>query len=106
MGIITIVILISCILIFDNQNNKILNEKQTILEIFKGVDILSLINSSTTDVNLYYKGYVYSFNEKGYEKKEEIAEGNEYYEKSIYSVIKVSGNTKPLVTEYIIDERE
>ena len=106
MGIITIVILISCILIFDNQNNKISNEKQIRLEKFKDIDILSLINSSTTDVNLYYKGYVYSFNEKGYEKKEEIAEGNEYYEKSIYSVIKVSGNTKPLVTEYIIDERE
>lgn len=106
MGIITIVILISCILIFDNQNNKILNEKQTRLEKFKDVDILSLINSSTTDVTLYYKGYAYSFNEKGYEKKEEIAEGNEIYEKSINTVIKVCGTSEPLVTEYIIDERE
>lgn len=106
MGIITIVILISCILIFDNQNNKILNKKQTRLEKFKDVDILSLINSSTTDVYLYYKGYVYFFNEKGYLKKEEIAEGNDYYEKSINTVIKVCGTREPLITEYIIDERE
>ena len=41
-----------------------------------------------------------------YVKKEEIAEGNEYYEKSINSVIKVCGISEPLVTEYIIDERE
>lgn len=106
MGIITIVILISCILIFDNQNNKILNKKQTRLEKFKDVDILRLINSSTTDVYLYYKGYVYFFNEKGYLKKEEIAEGNDYYEKSINTVIKVCGTREPLITEYIIDERE
>ena len=106
MGIITIVILIGCILIFDNQNNKILNEKQTRLEKFKDVNILEFINSSTTDVILYYKGYKYSFNEKGYIIKDEIATSNEYYEKSINSVIKICADTEPLVTEYIIDERE
>lgn len=106
LGIITIVILISCILIFDNQNNKISKEKAERLEKFKDVNILGFINSSETDVILYYKGYSYSCNEKGYVIKDEIAESNEYYEKSINTVIKVCGNINPSVTEYIIDERE
>ena len=106
MGIITVVILICCIMIFDNQNNKILIEKQNRLEKFKDVEIINIINHSPFVTKLFYKGYMYLFNEKGFVSRDDVAQENEYYEKSLNTVIKVCEDTNLLVTYYQIDERE
>lgn len=108
MGIVTIIILVCCIILFDKESKKIGIEKEHRIKKFDEVKILDLINNSDNlyTVKIYYQGILYRFNEKGFIDKEKILREDKYFEASQEMLIKVfeEEGKEPLVKNYLISK--
>ena len=113
IGIITIVSLIYCLFMIDRFTAKITKTQNDRL------DILSEVIDYKTETqrgeikakyveSIYYKGYIYLFNENGFIDKKEIKDGP-YLEESNTSIIKViedGTNSEVISKEVIIEENK
>ena len=95
-GIITLLSLFYCILMLDRFNAKLRNEENDRLEqVCSAIDLD--LDHKSGDISaefvetLYYKGYVYHFNEKGFVGKEEISDAA-YLEKSNSAAIRIKND--------------
>ena len=112
IGIITVVGLLYCLFTTDRLTEKLFREQQ------KRLDKLSVAIDYENETQLgvmeaqyyetiYYKGYLYKFNEEGFVDKEEITD-KEILEKSNSSIIKIienKNNEEICSKEYVIDEQ-
>ena len=113
IGIITVVGLLYCLFTTDRLTEKLYKEQQ------KRLDKLSVVIDYENETELgkmnaqyyetiYYKGFIYKFNEEGFLDKEEIKD-KDILEKSNASIIKViedKDNNEILSEEISIDEKE
>lgn len=98
IGIITVVSLIYCLFMIDKFTTKIIKAQNDRLEILKEV-IDYKVATERDDMNvqfletLYYKGYEYKFNEKGFIDKKEIKEDS-LIKESDSTIIRIIDNNE------------
>lgn len=111
-GVVTLFTLIYCLFMLDHFNDQIKREEQKRLEHLCGAIDLDLdrpraeLRAEFVET-LYYKGYVYLFNEKGFVGKEEITD-EAYLQKSNSAAIRVmnTGGVRSEKEIPIVSERE
>lgn len=108
-GIITIIAVIYCLIMFDRYSNKVTQEQEKRIEILKNaMEDLSddfLLDPKVQFVEtIYYKGYAYSFDEKGFKEKKEIPmEKND--ENQMIHVIKDSSSNQETIKKIDIQNQ-
>ncbi|MBE6143045.1 MAG: signal peptidase I [Erysipelotrichaceae bacterium] len=112
IGVITIVSLIYCLLMTDRYSAKITKAQDERLKILSEViDFTSETQKGIMEAkyveNIYYRGFIYTFNELGFIEKKELVDGP-YLEESNTSIIKVidDGREKKIVSKEVIDKKE
>jgi signal peptidase len=111
-GVVTLLSLVYCILMLERFNSKMRKEEEARLQQLCSAIELDLEQSEDEHAmradfveTLYYKGFVYLFNEQGFVGKEEITDEN-YLEKSNFAAIRVKNANGERLEEEIIIETE
>ena len=107
IGIITIIVLIVCLFIVDKYNGILSKEKSARLKKLEFFDFENFKkDESIFEELIYYKGFMYKFNENGFVDKFDIDKENDYFEESNNQIIKVrtAENEEPKVEKYTIKE--
>ena len=114
-GMVTLLSLVYCMLMLEKFNAKMRKEEETRLQQLCSAIELDLNHEQSEDdehvmradfvETLYYKGFVYLFNEQGFVGKEEITDEN-YLEKSNFAAIRIKNANGERTEEEIIIETE
>ena len=109
-GIMTLLALVYCILMLERYNSKMRTEEEARLEQLCSAIELDLEHDDhamRADFveTLYYKGFVYFFNEQGFVGKDEITD-QDYLEKSNFAAIRIKNANGERLEEEIIIETE
>lgn len=112
-GIITVVSLVYCLIMIDRMTEKInlvqnkrIKQLEAVMD-YNGESNIDNLKAEFVE-KIYYKGFIYIFNENGFIEKKEINDG-EYLQKSNCAMIKEVINSitsEKVAEEIVLDEKE
>lgn len=107
IGIITVILLILCLTFMNKQQDKLIDEKNKRLDLFSCMDLKYTREEKVKFIEyVYYKEYVYEFNEKGFIGKKLNVKGP-YKELPSNKLVRVTEKegSDALIEEFIIEEK-